>query len=135
MFKNTQAFSGFSVDSIENVKDFYGQTLGLNTEVSEEGGMPMLTLHLATGGDVIVYPKGEGHQPATFTVLNFPVENIDEAVDELTSRGVEFLKYDNEWIKTDEKGISRSNSPEDGPNIAWFTDPAGNILSVLEASE
>lgn len=132
MFKNTMAFSGFSVDDINNVKDFYGQTLGLNIEEYTEAGMPMLTLHLATGGDVMVYPKGEGHQPATYTALNFPVDDIDAAVDELTARGVEFIKYDTEMFKTDEKGIARAGKPEDGPNIAWFTDPAGNILSVLE---
>jgi len=135
MFKNTMAFSGFSVDDIAKVKDFYAQTLGLNVEEYTEAGMQMLTLHLATGGDVMIYPKGEGHQPATYTVLNFPVEDIDQAVDELTARGVEFIKYETDMFKTDEKGIARASSPEDGPNIAWFTDPAGNIISVLEMSE
>ncbi|HEX6416150.1 MAG TPA: VOC family protein [Candidatus Saccharimonadales bacterium] len=135
MFKNTMAFSGFSVDDVANVKDFYAETLGLNVEEFSEAGMPMLTLHLATGGEVMVYPKGEGHQPATYTVLNFPVEDIDAAVDELTARGVEFIKYDTEMFKTDEKGIARATAPEDGPNIAWFTDPAGNIISVLEERE
>lgn len=134
MFKDCKAFSGFSVDTIANVKDFYNQTLGLNSEEYSEA-MPMLVLHLATGGNVFLYPKGEAHQPATYTVLNFPVKNIDQAVDELAARGVEFLTYDNEMIKTDEKGIARSASPEQGPNIAWFKDPAGNILAVLEDSE
>jgi predicted enzyme related to lactoylglutathione lyase len=133
MFKDSKAFSGFSVDTIANVKDFYSQTLGLNSEEYSEA-MPMLVLHLATGGNVFLYPKGEAHQPATYTVLNFPVNNIDQAVDELAARGVEFLMYDNEMIKTDKKGIARSVLPDQGPNIAWFKDPAGNILAVLEDS-
>ena len=98
-------------------------TLGL--EVSEEQGM--LHLHLGGGGTVLVYPK-ENHVPATFTILNFPVENVEEAVDRLTSAGVRFEHYDGE-LQTDEKGIFRGG----GPTIAWFTDPAGNVLSVLEA--
>jgi hypothetical protein len=91
--------------------------------------MSLLTLHLATGARVIVYPKGPGHTPATFTILNFPVDDIEKAVDELHSRGVRFEKYEGE-LKTDEKGIARSQG--DGPLIAWFKDPAGNILSVLQ---
>ncbi|SMD24076.1 VOC family protein [Kibdelosporangium aridum] len=119
MFENTKAFSGFSVDDIEAAKRFYGEVLGLR--ITEENGM--LTLHIAGDRDTLVYPKKD-HTPATFTILNFPVEDIESAVDELRARGVEFEKYEN----LDEKGIFRGQ----GPLIAWFTDPAGNILSVLE---
>lgn len=119
MFENTKAFSGFSVNDIPAAKQFYGETLGLR--VSEENGM--LTLHIAGDRDTLVYPKDD-HTPATFTILNFPVEDIEQAVDELTGRGVSFEHY--EWV--DEKGINRQG----GPLIAWFTDPAGNILSVLQ---
>ena len=121
MFTNTKAYSGFSVDDVEKAKDFYGGTLGLN--VTEENGM--LGLHIADGGDILVYPK-ENHVPATYTVLNFPVDDIDNAVDELTELGVAFERY--EGMNQDETGVMRG----DGPAIAWFTDPAGNVLSVLE---
>lgn len=124
MFKNAKAFSGFSTDDINKAKEFYGDTLGVEVEVQPEG----LGLHLAGGGEVFIYPK-ENHEPATFTVLNFPVDDIDTAVDELTAKGIEFEQYDGE-IETDEKGIARGN--ESGPAIAWFKDPAGNILSVLK---
>jgi predicted enzyme related to lactoylglutathione lyase len=119
MFKDTKAFSGFSVDDISKAKAFYSETLEL--AVSEEHGM--LRLHIAGGNPVLIYPKPD-HSPATYTILNFPVASVDQAVDDLTKRGVRFEHYPN----TDEKGISRGN----GPNIAWFTDPAGNILSVIE---
>ncbi len=122
MFKDTQAFSGFSVDDIPRAKQFYGETLGLN--VSEDNDM--LMLNLAGGGQVLVYPK-ENHEPATFTILNFPVPDVEEAVDRLTAAGVKFQHYEGE-LQTDEKGIMRGN----GPDIAWFTDPAGNVLSVLD---
>jgi predicted enzyme related to lactoylglutathione lyase len=122
MFKDTNAFSGFSVDDIPRAKQFYGETLGLN--VTEENGM--LMLHLAGGGRVLVYPK-ENHEPATFTILNFPVPDVEETVDRLTEAGVKFERYGGD-LPTDEKGIMRGN----GPTIAWFTDPAGNILSVLD---
>lgn len=122
MLKESKAFSGFSVDDIAGAKEFYGRTLGL--DVSESNGL--LHLHLAGGVDLVIYPK-PNHTPATFTILNFPVENIESAVDDLTKRGVRFERYEGD-IKTDEKGIHRG----DGPNIAWFKDPAGNILSVLE---
>jgi catechol 2,3-dioxygenase-like lactoylglutathione lyase family enzyme len=125
MLKESKAFSGFSANDIPKAKDFYGQTLGL--EVSEDHGL--LTLHLAGGHKVLVYPK-PNHVPATFTVLNFPVKNVDQAVDELKKRGVRFEIYNLPDLKTDEKGIMRGK----GPTIAWFKDPAGNILSVLEAS-
>ena len=125
MLKESKAFSGFSANDVPKAKDFYGQTLGL--EVSEDHGL--LTLHLAGGNKVLVYPK-PNHVPATFTVLNFPVKNVDQAVDELKKRGVRFEIYNLPDLKTDEKGIMRGK----GPTIAWFKDPAGNILSVLETS-
>jgi predicted enzyme related to lactoylglutathione lyase len=121
MFTNTKAFSGFAVDDTEKAKDFYGNTLGL--AVTEEYGL--LRLHIAGGTDIVVYPK-PGHVPASFTVLNFPVDDIDAAVDQLTERGVHFETY--EGLEADDKGIVRGG----GPYIAWFTDPAGNILSVLQ---
>ncbi len=121
MFEDTKAFSGFSVDDLAAAKAFYGETLGLR--VSEADGL--LTLHLAGDRDTLVYPK-PNHAPATYTILNFPVEDVDAAVDELTARGVTFLRYDG--FGQDAKGIARQG----GRSIAWFTDPAGNILSVLQ---
>jgi predicted enzyme related to lactoylglutathione lyase len=126
MLRESKAFSGFAAPDTAKVKEFYGQILGLN--VTEEHGL--LTLHLAGGNNVLIYPKAD-HVPATFTVLNFPVDDVDKAVDELSKRGVRFEKYEGPEIKTDEKGIMRGN----GPTIAWFKDPAGNILSVLEATK
>ena len=123
MLKNSKAFSGFSANNIAKEKEFYAGTLGL--DVSEAHGL--LTLRLAGGHNVIIYPK-PNHVPATFTVLNFPVDNVDLAVDELKKRGVRFEQFDLPDLETDEKGIMRGN----GPTIAWFKDPAGNILSVLE---
>jgi catechol 2,3-dioxygenase-like lactoylglutathione lyase family enzyme len=124
MFANTKAFSGFAVDDIAKAKEFYEDTLGLR--VSEEGDL--LVLHLAGDRDTIVYPKPD-YAPATYTILNFPVDDIDEAVSALEGRGVRFEHYDG--LGQDERGISRADG---GPTIAWFTDPAGNILSVLEVS-
>ncbi|UAK33989.1 VOC family protein [Nocardia asteroides] len=121
MLADSSAFSGFSVNDIEAAKTFYADTLGIR--VSEENGM--LQLHLGGGGTVLVYPKPD-HSPATFTVLNFPVPDIEAAVDELTRRNVRFERY--EFAEQDEKGIHRGG----GPLIAWFTDPAGNVLSVLQ---
>ncbi|WP_040778034.1 VOC family protein [Nocardia pneumoniae] len=121
MLADSNAFSGFSVDDIEAAQKFYAETLGLR--VSEENGM--LTLHLGGGGTVLVYPKPD-HTPATFTILNFPVPDIEAAVDELARRDVRFERYD--FADQDEKGIHRGG----GPLIAWFTDPAGNVLSVLQ---
>jgi len=118
---NTKAFSGFAVDDLNAARDFYGQTLGLKT--SEEYGL--MTLHLAGDRPTLVYPKPD-HEPATYTILNFPVDDIEQAVDELTARGVSFERYDG--FEQDEKGIARGR----GPTIAWFKDPAGNILSVHE---
>ncbi len=121
MFADTKAFSGFAVNDVDKAREFYGGTLGIET--SEEHGI--LTLHLAGGRDTIVYPK-PGHTPAEYTILNFPVDDIDKAVDELTARGVRFEHYDG--LGEDEKEINRAG----GPYIAWFKDPAGNILSVLQ---
>jgi catechol 2,3-dioxygenase-like lactoylglutathione lyase family enzyme len=123
MFTNVKAFSGFAVDDLEKAREFYGERLGLKT--SEEHGL--MTLHLAGDRPTLVYPKPD-HTPATYTILNFPVDDIDEAVDELAARGVRFERYDG--FEQDEKGISRGN----GPYIAWFKDPAGNVLSVLQES-
>ena len=125
MIKNSQAFSGFSVDDIGKAKKFYGQTLGL--DVSENPDMHILNLHIAGGTQIVVYAK-PGHVPATFTILNFPVDDVEKAVDELTKRGVRFEMYDQPDFKTDTKGIFRGR----GPTIAWFKDPAGNILSVIQ---
>jgi catechol 2,3-dioxygenase-like lactoylglutathione lyase family enzyme len=121
MFGNTKAFSGFAVDDIQAAQKFYTETLGLNT--SEQYGM--LTLHLAGDRDTLVYPKAD-HVPATYTILNFRVDDIDAAVDELVSRGVQLERY--EGMGQDDKGINRAG----GPYIAWFKDPAGNILAVLQ---
>jgi catechol 2,3-dioxygenase-like lactoylglutathione lyase family enzyme len=123
MFKDTKAFSSFSVDDVPRAKQFYGETLGLSVTDEMDG----LGLHLSGGGEVFVYPKGDDHAPASFTVLNFIVENVEEAVERLTGAGVRFEQYEGE-LKTDEKGIFRG----EGPTIAWFKDPAGNVLSVLE---
>jgi catechol 2,3-dioxygenase-like lactoylglutathione lyase family enzyme len=124
MLENSKGYSGFSVDDIDKAKEFYGQKLGL--EVSETNGM--LELRVADATKVLVYPK-DNHIPATFTILNFPVDDVEHAVNELTERGVRFEIYDEDDFKTDEKGILRHQ----GPDIAWFRDPAGNILSVLKA--
>jgi catechol 2,3-dioxygenase-like lactoylglutathione lyase family enzyme len=121
MFEHTKAFSGFSTDDIAKARQFYGETLGL--AVSEENGL--LTLHIAGDRTTVIYPKDD-HTPATFTVLNFPVDDVERTVDELTARGVRFERYDG--AEQDEKGIHRGQ----GPLIAWFKDPAGNILSVIE---
>jgi predicted enzyme related to lactoylglutathione lyase len=121
MFESTKAFSGFAVDDIEAAKRFYGETLGL--KVTEENGL--LTLHIAGDRPTLVYPR-PSHEPAAYTILNFPVDDIDAAVDALVERGVELLRY--EGMDQDERGVMRSG----GPYIAWFADPAGNILSVLQ---
>jgi catechol 2,3-dioxygenase-like lactoylglutathione lyase family enzyme len=121
MFTNTKAFSGFAVDDIGKAREFYGETLGLKT--SE--GNDLLTLHIAGDRDTLIYPKAD-HAPADYTILNFPVDDIEKAVDELTARGVSFERY--EGFEQDEKGIFRG----EGPLIAWFKDPAGNVLSVIQ---
>ena len=124
MFGTTKAFSGFAVDDIEKAKQFYAETLGL--EVTEENGL--LTLHIAGDRPILVYPKAN-HTPASFTILNFPVDDIEAAVDQLADRGVAFEHYKGTPAATDDKGIFRGG----GPLIAWFTDPAGNVLSVIES--
>ena len=124
MFQNSKAFSGFSVNDIQTAKDFYGNILGLNVK---DNPMGVLELHIAGSNNILIYPK-PNHVPATFTILNFPVDEIEKTVDELTAKGVSFEQYDGQ-IKTDEKGICRN--PQ-GPAIAWFKDPAGNILSVIQ---
>ena len=125
MLKGTQAFPGFSVDDLQKARSFYEDSLGL--EVTE-GEMGTLDLHTGNGMTVFVYPK-PNHVPATFTILNFIVPNIEKTVDELSARGVQFQHYDLPEMKTDAKGIAHGPP---GPNIAWFTDPAGNIMSVIE---
>jgi catechol 2,3-dioxygenase-like lactoylglutathione lyase family enzyme len=124
MFKDSKAFSTFSVDDVPKAKQFYGDTLGLDVRDEMDG----LALRLAGGGQVFIYPKPD-HEPATFTVLNFPVDDVEQAVDGLTGAGVSFEQY--EHLGTNEKGIARG---DDGPTIAWFKDPAGNVLSVLEVT-
>jgi catechol 2,3-dioxygenase-like lactoylglutathione lyase family enzyme len=121
MFEHTKAYSGFAVDDVQKAREFYGDTLGLKT--SEEHGM--LTLHIAGDRATLVYPKPD-HSPADYTILNFPVDDIDKTVDELSARRVRFERYDG--FEQDEKGIARG----EGPYIAWFRDPAGNVLSVLQ---
>jgi catechol 2,3-dioxygenase-like lactoylglutathione lyase family enzyme len=121
MFESTKAFSGFAVDDVPAAREFYGETLGLRT--SEQNGI--LTLHIAGGRDTIAYPK-PNHTPADYTILNFPVDDIEQAVDELSGRGVSFERYDG--MEFDERGIMRAG----GPLIAWFKDPAGNTLSVIQ---
>jgi catechol 2,3-dioxygenase-like lactoylglutathione lyase family enzyme len=122
MFADTKAYSGFAVDDLQKAKDFYTETLGLRmSDLDPENGL--MALHIAGSRDILVY-LSPSHTPASFTILNFPVENVDEAVDELTRRGVRFERYDG--FEQDEKGINRGA----GPLIAWFKDPAGNILSV-----
>jgi catechol 2,3-dioxygenase-like lactoylglutathione lyase family enzyme len=126
MFKTKSAFSGFSVSDLPTAKKFYAQTLGLKVDDDGVG----VRLHLPSGGTVFAYPKRD-HQPATFTILNFVVDDIDAAVDDLTSRGAKFERYDS-GPKQDEKGILRGRAQNRGPDIAWFKDPAGNVLSVIQ---
>jgi predicted enzyme related to lactoylglutathione lyase len=127
MFINTRAFSSFSVNDFKKAKEFYSQTLGL--KVSDVPGMEgLLRLHIKDSNDVLIYSK-PNHTPASFTVLNFPVIDIEKVVDELTEKGVKFEIYNEPNLKTDEKGILRG---VESPTIAWFNDPAGNILSVIE---
>ena len=132
MFLDKKAFSSFSVNDIDKAIGFYQGTLGLNAnKIEMGGGYSMLELDVTGGTKVMIYPK-PNHTPASFTVLNFPVDNLDKTVDELTAKGVKFEQYDMGDMKTDEKGIVRGNGM--GPDIAWFADPAGNIISVLKNS-
>lgn len=126
MLTDSKAFSGFSVDDIPAAKEFYSNVLGL--KVTEDNGM--LTLHLAGDRPTLVYPKGDQHIPASFTIVNFPVDDVAAAVDELTGRGVTFERYEGSPMETDAKGVFRGG----GPLIAWFKDPAGNVLSVIDAT-
>jgi catechol 2,3-dioxygenase-like lactoylglutathione lyase family enzyme len=126
MFNVGKAFSSFSVDDIQKAKEFYDKTLGLELASGPEG---TVVVPLSGSTKVLMYPKPD-HQPATFTVLNFPVDSVENAVDKLSQRGVRFEVYNEPNLKTDARGISRGN----GPTIAWFKDPAGNILSVLETA-
>ncbi|MDW0137931.1 MAG: VOC family protein [Nitrososphaeraceae archaeon] len=123
VFKNTKAFSSSSVYDLEKAKEFYGKILGIDISESKEG----LSLYPKSSNEIFIYPKTD-HTPATFTVLNFPVDDVEQAVDDLTKQGVRFEIYNKGELKTDEKGIFRG----EGPKIAWFKDPAGNFLSVLE---
>ena len=124
MLENTKAFSGFSVDDLDAARSFYGETLGLRVTDLDEG---LLTLHLAGDRDTLVYAKPD-HQPATYTILNFPVEDVEATVDALAQRGVRFERYEGTDTETDGQGVFRGG----GPLIAWFKDPAGNVLSVIE---
>ena len=126
MLNSKHAFSSFSVNDIQKAKEFYGKTLGVEVSSGPEG---TIELKFDGGAKALIYPK-PNHQPATFTVLNFPVPSVDKAVDDLNQRGVRFEIYNEPNLKTDARGVSRGN----GPTIAWFKDPAGNILSVLEAA-
>ena len=117
----TRAFSGFAVNDLQKAREFYSETLGLNTSEAND----LLTLHLAGDRDTLIYPKPD-FVPATYTILNFEVDDIEKTVDDLNARGVKFERYDG--MKQDARGIQRAG----GPLIAWFTDPAGNVLSVLQ---
>jgi catechol 2,3-dioxygenase-like lactoylglutathione lyase family enzyme len=121
MLTDSEAYSGFAVDDLEKAKEFYGETLGMNVSENDAG----LSLKIAGSRDILIYPK-PGHSPAPFTILNFPVDDVDSAVEALAGKGVEFERY--EGFDQDENGVMRGN----GPTIAWFTDPAGNILSVID---
>jgi predicted enzyme related to lactoylglutathione lyase len=125
MFKNTKAFSGFSVNDMAAAKTFYGETLGVEVE---DAPMGALNLKIAGGHDIYVYSKPD-HVPATYTILNFRVYDIDQVVDSLTAKGVKFEHYEG---MTDAKGIARGRAAQRGPDIAWFKDPAGNFLAVLQ---
>ena len=127
MFSPDGAFSGFSIRDKDESLRFYRDALGLDVSENEMG---FLTLHLASGANVLAYVKGDGHQPASYTMLNFEVDDIDEAVDELNARGVVTTIYNGTGTPVDEKGIMRGN----GPDIAWFTDPSGNVMAVIQAS-
>lgn len=130
MFKDTAPFSGFSVNDLEAARQFYGDTLGI--DILDQPGMGF-NLRFKNGHRIFIYPKPD-HQPASFTVLNFPVDDIDRAVDGLVDKGVSFEHYDMPPLVQDEKGIARGRATGMGPDIAWFKDPAGNILSILQSA-
>lgn len=127
MLKNSKGFSSFAVNDIPKAKDFYENVLGLSVK---DNPMGLIELEISGSSNILIYPK-PNHQPASFTVLNFPVDDIDAAVDALIEKGVTFEKYDEKYLKTDDKGISKGNG---GPSIAWFKDAAGNILSLIQVS-
>lgn len=133
MFKDAKSFSSFSVNDIPKAKEFYGRILGLDVSQDDNMPMPLLNIRLSGGGDIMVYPKDD-HKPANFTILNFAVNDIEKAVDELSGKGIKFESYDNEFIKTDSKGIARDEKGQ-GPAIAWFKDPAGNVLAVMQTKQ
>lgn len=128
MLKDSKAFSGFSVNDIDAAYQFYGEVLGLQVEKTEDMG-GMVTIHIEGNQNNILVYKKPNHQPATYTILNFPVKDVEATVKELSARGVKFEIYDSEYLKTDEHGVAKGNG---GPTIAWFKDPAGNFLSVLD---
>lgn len=130
MIDSTKAFSSFSVNDIEKASEFYQNILGLEVNEIPMGENGLLEIKIAGGAKVMIYPK-PNHVPATFTVLNFPVNDLEKTVDELTSRGVKFEQYDMGDFKTNEKGIIHGNGH--GPDIAWFNDPAGNIIGVMQS--
>ncbi|MFE7510883.1 VOC family protein [Streptomyces sp. NPDC057540] len=130
MFGETTAYSGFSVDDLDAARGFYGDVLGLTVEDAGPEGMRMLNLVLPGGARILVYPK-ENHTPASFTILNFEVDDIDRAVDDLAGRGVTFARYPG--FETDDKGVVRGSGGGEGPAIAWFTDPAGNVIAVMSS--
>jgi catechol 2,3-dioxygenase-like lactoylglutathione lyase family enzyme len=127
MFNNSRAFSSFSTDDLARAKTFYGETLGLSVK---EEAMHVLSVDLPGGGSLIIYPKKD-HEPATFTVLNFQVDDIEAAVEALNDKGIQMDRYDIGEVQPDEKGIYRGKAAGHGPDIAWFKDPAGNILAVM----
>ena len=129
MFNNSRSFSSFSTYDLASAKAFYGDTLGLNVK---EEAMHVLSIDLPGGGSLFIYPKKD-HAPATFTVLNFQVDDIDAAVEELNAKGIAIERYDIGEVQPDDKGIYRGKAAGHGPDIAWFKDPAGNILSVIQA--
>jgi catechol 2,3-dioxygenase-like lactoylglutathione lyase family enzyme len=132
MLENSKAFSGFAVEDLTKAQQFYGETLGLKTEViDEENGL--MTLHLAGDRPTLIYQQ-QGTTPASYTILNFPVDDVDEAVDELGKRGISFERYEGFPFEQDEKGIARGLAAGQGPDVAWFKDPTGNVLSVLQES-
>ncbi|MGH2984228.1 MAG: VOC family protein [Solirubrobacterales bacterium] len=132
MLENSKAYSGFAVEDLKEAQRFYGETLGVKTEViDEENGL--MTLHLAGDRPTLVYQQ-KGTTPASYTILNFPVDDIDKAVDELAGRGVSFERYEGFPFEQDEKGIARGLATGQGPDVAWFKDPAGNVFSVLQES-
>jgi predicted enzyme related to lactoylglutathione lyase len=128
MLQDAKAISSYSVRDIKVSQEFYTQTLGLKTDINQMG---ILNVTFGSGNTVMMYPKAD-HVPATFTVLNFQVDNLEQTVDALIEKGITFEQYDSEYMKTDQKGIVRSGDPTRGPNIAWFKDPSDNIIAIME---